>query len=163
MGVRGDFGKLKSLAVKIGRVASSDVMPRLAKVMGAEALTQVQLGFRAGRDPYGEPWAPLKLRQGGKPLLDTGRLRNSFSVQTESSGFRIGTNFIGAAVHQYGATITAKRAKFLKFKASRKGPWVQKKSVTIPARRMVPEGSLGATWETALNGAATRFLSRIMR
>jgi len=36
------------------------------------------------------------------------------------------------AVHEFGALITAKRAKYLRFKVD--GHWVMKKSVTIPSR-----------------------------
>jgi phage gpG-like protein len=104
--VRGDFAKLAKLQAKVKTLASDDRRIRLANVMGAAAVTEVQLGFRETRDPYGRAWAPLLLRQGGKPLLDTGRLRSSYSYQASMRGFTLGTNFIGAGVHQHGATIT---------------------------------------------------------
>src|SRR5207249_12102559 len=78
-------------------------------------VTQTQLGFRESRDPYGVPWAPLKLRIGGKPLLHRGRLRSSITKSdVTASGFRLGSNLIYARVHQYGATIRPKRAKALR-------------------------------------------------
>jgi phage gpG-like protein len=161
--IKGDFAKLTRLQVKLSGLATGDTPARLANVLGAEALAQVQLGFRESRDPYGRPWAPLKLRS-GKPLLDTGRMRSSFSYKSNGRrGFTIGTNFIGAAVHQHGATIVPKRAKFLRFKASRRGKPIFSKKVTIPARPMMPSGSLGPIWTKALNEAATRFISRIMK
>lgn len=162
MGLRGDFAKLARLRVKIQALATNDVKERLSNVLGAEALAQVQLGFRESRDPYGRPWAPLKLRN-GKPLLDTGRMRSSFSYRATRGSFRIGTNFIGASVHQYGATITPKRGKFLRFRAGRRGKFIVAKSVKIPARQMVPEGRLGPIWSKAINATATRFVSRLMK
>lgn len=163
MSVKGDFSKLSALAVKIGRLATTQLRQDLAKVLGAEALAQVQLGFRESRDPYGNAWAPPVLRPGGKPLLDTGRLRNSFSSQPRPGGFEIGTNAIYAATHQNGATIVPRKGKFLKFRAGRRGPWVQRKKVTIPRRQMVPERELGAIWSAAFEKAGTRFVSRILR
>lgn len=161
-GLRGDFARLARLRAKVGIVASRDTNVRLANVLGAEAIAQVQLGFREGRDPYGRAWRPLKLR-GGKPLLDTGRLRSSFSFRANRGSFRIGTNFIGAAVHQYGATIVPKRAKMLRFRASRRGKPIFAKKAVIPSRQMMPERQLPPIWRDAFKGAATRFLSRIMK
>lgn len=167
--LKGDFAKLARLQSQVKNLVSDDLKLRLANVVGAAALTELQLGFRESRNPYGQAWAPLQLRKGGKPLLDTGRMRSSFSYQPSRSGFRIGTNFIGAKVHQYGATITPKRAKFLRFRGKIHGrtrrttPWIFAKSVTIPRRQMVPEGRLGERWSKAINDSATRFLSRIMK
>jgi phage gpG-like protein len=161
--IRGDFAKLATLQRQLKGLASTDTLVRLSNLLGAEALTQVQLGFRASRDPYGTPWAALKLR-GGKPLLDTGRLRSSFSFQNVSrNGFQVGTNFIGAAVHQHGATIRPRRAKFLRFRAGRKGKPIFAKKAVIPARPMMPSGKLGPIWQEAFDETAKRFVSRIMR
>ncbi len=167
--IKGDFAKLARLQAQVKKLASNDRQLALANVMGAAALTELQLGFRESRDPYGRAWAPLLLRAGGKPLLDTGRLRSSFSYQPRRSGFTIGTNFIGAGVHQHGATITPKRAKFLRFRGKIHGrtrrttDWIFAKQVTIPQRQMVPEGRLGARWSKVFQETASRFLSRIMK
>jgi phage gpG-like protein len=167
--MKGDFAGLARLQAKIKSLATKDTQIQMANVIGAAALSELQMGFRASTDPYGRPWAPLKLRAGGKPLLDTGRLRSSFSYQPKRGGFTIGTNFIGANVHQYGATITPKRGKFLRFKGKIHGRtrrttgFIFAKSVTIPRRQMVPEGNLGERWSKAFDGAAERFMSRIMR
>lgn len=169
MSLKGDFGKLAALQRKVKRLATSDTRVRLANVMGAAALTEVQLGFRESRDPYGNAWEPLRLRAGGKPLLDTGRLRSSFSYQARVAGFTIGTNFIGAKVHQYGAVIEPKQAKWLRYqgkihgRSRRTTGWIFSKRSVIPRRQMVPEGRLGPIWSQALNETAKRFMSRIMR
>lgn len=162
MPVRGDFAKLTAIATKLTQLTKPSLRQDLSKVVGAEALAQVQLGFRESRDPYGRAWAGLVLRS-GKPLLDTGRLRNSFSAQVTSTGFEIGTAVRYAATHQGGATITPKKGKFLKFRVGRRGRFYQLKQVTIPRRQMVPERELGAIWKAAFDKAATRFVSRILR
>lgn len=162
MGIRGDFSKLATLQRKLKSLATNDTRVRLANVLGAEAIAQVQLGFRESRDPYGAPWAPLQLRE-GKPLLDTGRLRSSFSYKASVRGFEVGTNFIGASVHQHGATIVPVRSRILRYRAGRKGPWIFSKRSVIPARQMVPERRLGPIWSRAFHETTTRFLSRIMK
>jgi phage gpG-like protein len=166
--IRGDFSALAKLQAKVKKLASNDRQLGLSNVVGAAMLAELQLGFRSSTDPYGNPWAPLKLRTGGKPLLDTGRLRSSFSYQPSRSVVRIGTNFIGARVHQYGATITPKNGRFLVFRGKKQTrrrsftPWIFATKVVIPRRQMVPEGSLG-NWREPMEAAATRFLSRIMK
>lgn len=167
--MKGDFAKLARLQSKIKALASSDTRLQHANVVGAAALTELQLGFRQSRDPYGKAWAPLLLRAGGKPLLDTGRLRSSFSYQPRPSGFEIGTNFIGARTHQYGATIRPKRAKLLAFRGKIHGrkrqttAFIFAKEVSIPKRQMVPEGRLGKYWSRAFADTSKRFFSRIMK
>lgn len=87
---------------------------------------------------------------GNKLGVNTGGLRQSITVEKNGQIRRIAP--IGspqkyrtgraasydliAAVHEKGATITAKRAPFLRFRVGKTGSseWVQVKSVTIPAR-----------------------------
>ena len=136
--VKGDFAKLARLQAQVKRLATDDVRVRLANVVGAAALAQLQLGFRLSRDPYGVAWAPIVSRK-GKPLLDTGRLRSSFSYAPHAGHFVIGTNVVYMAHHQYG---------------TRRG---------LRARMMVPEGHWGAIWSKAIHDASLRFLAREMR
>src|SRR5438445_7278352 len=99
----GDYAQLALLAKQFRRLASDAGRRSLANAPAEEAVTLAQLGFRESRDPYGKPWAPLKLRVGGKPLLDRGRLRSSITKSdVTASGFRLGSNLIYARVHQYG-------------------------------------------------------------
>ncbi len=135
--IRGDFGKLAGLAAKLRAASGGKVYEALKKNLAAEALTQMQLGFRGSRDPYGQVWRPLKKRR-GKPLLDTGRLRGSFSYQVTSTGFRLGTVTVYAAAHQYGTR-------------------------RIRARPMLPTGQLGPIWSKAFNEAGRTTLRKFMR
>ncbi len=63
----------------------------------------------------------------------SGDLRRSVGYRKEGDAVIIGTNLPYAPVHEFGATIRATKAKFLRFK-TRDGDWFSKKSVTIPAR-----------------------------
>lgn len=68
-------------------------------------------------------------------LIDTGNLRAS--ITTEPDGDEAVTvgprNVVYAAIHEFGGTITAKNAPYLRFKTA-DGAWHSVKSVTIPAR-----------------------------
>ncbi len=83
------------------------IRDRLAK--GAEAYEgigtslkdNIRLGFVDSMSPYGEPWLPIKYRD-GQPLVDTGRLRDSITYQASDDGVEVGTNVVYAAIHQFG-------------------------------------------------------------
>ena len=116
--------------------------------VGRRLLTRIRDGFRQSKDPWGQAWAPPRLRN-GQPLRDTGRLANSFTVQSDNDQVTVGTNVCYAVVHQFGATITAqsptgsnvcgytpKGAPFLVFRTP--GGFARKKQVKIPRRAMLP-------------------------
>lgn len=187
MGLQGDFAKLTTLRARIKELATPATREQLHAVMGAQAVSLVKLGFRSGVDPYGVQWLPLKSRK-GKPLLDTGRLRNSFSAQATPDGFRVGTNVVYAPHHQYGtggrkaassrSMPTDDRGRFMSKKAAgvARGRKVQALfhsfkrlnfqagSGKIPARMMLPttEGGLG-TWRQPLADTAKRFIAKLLR
>lgn len=91
------------------RARASNLAP-MFRGIGADVVAEAQLGFRESRDPYGLPWRPLsprtvaRRRKGSsKPLLDTGRLRNSITYRLlGSTGVEIGSNTAYAAIHQFG-------------------------------------------------------------
>lgn len=169
----GDLAKLVEMQRRLREVSKPSSTSRMMAVIAEEAMTQVRLGFRESRDPYGVPWKPLTLRVGGKPLDDTGaHLKNRIVViPSGASSFRIGTNFVGAKVHQYGANIKPKNGQFLRFngynaRGRRDGKNVVfARSVTIPARPYLPtkEGGIGPIWGPALRAAARRAMSRILQ
>jgi phage gpG-like protein len=171
MGIKGDFAKLARLQAKLKSLATDDTYVRLNNVVGAAALAQVQLGFRTGTDPYGRAWPGLVLRS-GKPLLNTGRLRSSFSYQASRRSFTIGTNVAYAKTHQRGMTITPVKGRFLRFPggARTRGAggrftrsFIYAKKVTIPRRMMVPEGTLGTVWSKVFRDTGNRFVARLMK
>jgi phage gpG-like protein len=170
-GITGDFAKLARLQAQLKELMTSDSRKRLSDVVGAAVVTRLQFGFRASESPYGAAWKPLQVRTGGKPLLDTGRLRSSLSYQPTSSRFVVGTSFVGAAVHEFGATIVPRRGRFLRFRG--RSPrrtrhatdWIFARKVTIPARPFMPNAAQGIpeAWLKEMNAAGWRFFSRIMK
>lgn len=185
MTMKGDFAKLDLLRVMVSKVGRSGKLhTAMKKNLAAEAVTQVKFGFRESRDPYGVPWKPLKFRK-GKPLLDTGRMRNSFTSTVTPTGFRLGSNVSYAPHHQDG---TGGRARAYtryqavtrgKFSSHRKAAKQKQGAVdvralnfrvgggAIPSRPMVPtaeRGGLGAIWSQAFRKVAgltfKKFLAR---
>ncbi len=147
-GVQGSFAKLDELHRQLAKLAADSFATDLNRQLAAESMTQLQLGFRASRDPYGTAWAALQRRQ-GSPLLDTGRLRNSFARGALSpKGFAVGTNVVYAATHQFGRDI----------KPGKRG-----KGGRIPARPMMPSatGGLGPIWLAAFSAVVDQAMKRV--
>src|SRR5262249_52110977 len=114
-----------------------------------------------GVSPNGKPWAPLKSRD-GNPLRDTSRLQNSFVPSTTQSGFEItSTNVQYATLHQFGGTITPKRARVLAFKV--RGQQVFARKVTIPARPFIPTRGLSSTWAARFRAAAQKAFENFLK
>jgi phage gpG-like protein len=166
----GDDARLSLFTKQLRALTSAAGRRSIVNALAEEAIAQTQLGFAESRDPYGRSWEPLKLRVGGKPLLDRGRLRASIAKEVSASGFRLGSNLIYARVHQYGATIRPVRAKALRFRGvSYRGgrrkysKWIFAKKVVIPRRQYIPEGRLGPIWSKAFAQAARRAMFRILQ
>lgn len=106
------------------------LMERTGRVTHTETI----MNFRRSVAPDGTAWAAIKHRK-GKPLVDTGRLRNSIIVESSDTEAVIGTNLIYAPVHQFGATIKPKNGKFLRFKIGNKEIFT--KQVVISARPFI--------------------------
>lgn len=104
--------------------------------IGANIVADAQMRFRDSKDPYGSLWERLKASTiarrrkgtgggGVKPLLDTGRLRNSVTYRLlGGAGVEVGTNVRYAAIHQFGGAINfAARSQLVRLrqvKATRK-------------------------------------------
>lgn len=183
MALRGDFSKLSQLRTRLTAAKSPAARHALNRVLGAAALAELQKGFRSSVDPYGSAWLPLKRRK-GKPLLDTARMRNSYSASATATGFRIGTSTAYAPHHQYGTSgrkaassrsmPTNGRGRFMSHKASsaKKGRKAQGfKRINfqagggaIPPRMMLPSAERGlGMWRPPLEAAARRFVSKLLR
>lgn len=128
-----DGGAKKKLAALQG--ATRDMKP-VYETIGRVLVNRIRLGFKLGIDPWGTPWAALKIRQ-GQPLRDKGRLQRSITSQPDAQGVTVGTNLRYAPVHQFGATIEPKKAKRLVFPGPN-GKLIFAKKVTIPARPFLP-------------------------
>lgn len=114
--------------------AGSDLTPAMDAIGGALVLSTEER-FEFERAPGGSPWPPSirALVTGGKTLTDSGRLGDSITHDAGRDSVRVGTNVRYAAVHQFGATISAKAAPLLVFRIPGLG-LRRKKSVRIPAR-----------------------------
>jgi phage gpG-like protein len=125
----------------------------------------VRLGFKTSRSPWGVPWQALKSRQ-GQPLRDTGRMQASITHLVQGDTVEIGTNIQKyPPVHQFGAVITPKVAKTLRFVVG--GRVVFAKSVTIPSRPFMPIRAGGvvdlpAAWQTAVVNDVKNKLERLL-
>lgn len=129
-GVSVDDRAARQLIEQIERRAA-DLTPAYPAIGGA-LVADAQMTFRAARDPWGVPWAPLSQttlmrraarRTGGqpfrrdgrlkkaaagiiasaKPMLDTGVLRNSITFRIEGATLVVGTNLAKAGPLQFGA------------------------------------------------------------
>ncbi len=130
----------KALAkIKVLQNTAADMRPVFAAV-GRTIKTRIDLCFKLGIDPWGSPWAALKIRKGGQPLKDRNRTGLSrIIVNPDSTGVTIGTAAQRkiAATHQFGATIKPNNAKLLAFPGPG-GRMIFAKKVVVPARPFLP-------------------------
>lgn len=102
----GDISKMGALADRLADLAA--VPSRVSAAVSADLAALVQDEFDAGRDPYGDPWAPLAeatLDRGRTPppLTDTRRLRDGIRVRpARPAGVRLSVEAPYAAPHQTG-------------------------------------------------------------
>lgn len=125
--------KLAAMVDRIKKPRPALAMIGKLAAMGMEE--NIKAGGEIDRVTKTATWPPTV--DGGKPLFRTGRLAKSISwyVTDDSRDVKIGTRAFFARVHQDGMTIHAKKGKYLKFQIGDR--WVQKESVTIPARPFI--------------------------
>lgn len=111
------------------------------KIIAEIMRTAVIKNFEEGGRPKWKPSARALL-QGGKTLVDTGRLMRSVTAHATQDKAVVGTNVKYAPIHQFGGrisphTVVAKNAKALKI-PTKDGIIFRKKAnipgITIPAR-----------------------------
>lgn len=113
-----ELGRRISMMALVG----VNLQPLFKRIMVAMA-AETKKRFITSTAPDGTPWAPLKIRKGGKPLWDTGaHLMASCTVaaggkdairETTGSGLRFGTAWEFASVHNDGALIKPVAGPFL--------------------------------------------------
>jgi phage gpG-like protein len=172
--VTGDFAALGRLIRVIRHLATPKGRAGVVKAAVWGAMSALEERFATATDPQGQPWKPSLRAQleGGQTLSDTGRLRRSFSVRAAGPwGFTIGTNVRYAAPHQFGATITPKRARYLRFRlaggrGTRKGGrgrWVTASRVELPPRPFFPEGNDLGRYAPHMAEAIQAYLRRALK
>lgn len=182
---------LKDLRRKLRRLADGSAREKLKKNLLQELVEQVADGFRTGRSPEGYAlWKPSwrSRYEGGMPLSDTGRLRNSLTgegaegfARTTALGFEVGSNLVYARIHNQGGVIKAKNANALVFwtkaftnvgrggrilkRAKRVGfDRVVVQQVTIPTRQFLPDkGILPERWREAFDDVARETLDTLLK
>ena len=109
------------------------LMHNIGSILEHNTKQRINTGIGTDDKPWQKSWHAKM--QGGTTLRDTSRLYNSIKYTVSNDGKRVtvGTNVFYAPVMHFGARITAKNGKYLKFKSSM-GGWAQVKSVTIPPR-----------------------------
>lgn len=141
MSVTGDFAGLAALRDGLAALGDGAARAGLLANLAEEGRRLTRQGFRRSRDPYGGAWAPLKVRVGGRPLMDTGRLLNSLATRADAGGFWVESGVVYAATHQHGRG-------------------------AIPRRQYLPEdatGGLPAAWRAAFAHAAEAYLTTLLR
>src|SRR5574341_1107956 len=108
MGVRIDGMRAVTDLLESMEQRVSTLQPVL-EVYAQDLKTLVDDSFDQSRAPDGNAWAPLapstiarRRRGSSKPLVDTGRLRNSITAVALNDTLRVGTNVIYAGIQQFG-------------------------------------------------------------
>jgi phage virion morphogenesis protein len=143
-----DDKTFEAAVTKLGGVLRTGVMRQI----GVALVEQTNRRFDAGRDPFGQKWQALlpayaMIKRGPGILRASQMLQRSVTYAATGNQVTVGSNRIYAAVHQFGATITAKNGKGLAFMLGSAGPrgprggksktlkhWVHAQSVRIPQR-----------------------------
>lgn len=159
-GVSGDTKKLAALVDKLARVARGEMARALVDASGDVARKQLAEEFGGGRDPAGNVW-PRAVGGAGTPLVASGRLRDSIVVSQSSDGISIRSSAPYAGVHQRGATIRAKKGRYLRFRLPN-GQFVTKAFVQIPKRAFLPTDSVQGPWRDALRVAAALVVKKFI-
>lgn len=143
-----------------------DDSARVMDNIGSTLVDLIHLTFRDSVDPYGQPWTPLspvtiarRRKQSSKPLLDTGRLRNSISYAATRDEVRVftGTEVIYAATQQFGA----RKGQYGRTKRGGPIPWGD-----IPARKFFPllndQAVLPDDWDAELVSLFDSYLGEVI-
>lgn len=121
-------------------------LSRVMRVAAEDTKTLIDDSFDRSTSPDGTPWQGLSeatiaispRREGGKPLVDTARLRNSIYARASRRSMSFGTNVAYGAPHQFGAGIRV-------FGRTR---------ATLPARPFLPVVRQGSRFGLMNTGAA---------
>ena len=142
---------LQKLRNRLDAMRKPEFGQLVAEKCGAAAMRFALDGFKTSTNPYGKPWAPVgragkKLTRGrvgprraGKPLIDTGALRQSVTMEAGVGRFRIGFSDRISIFHQKGTRGRSVRAK----SGLRRVFGIGRRVGGIPRRQMIPEASTG--------------------
>ncbi len=128
---------------------------RLLDRLGTLGVSQTQRRLQSEKtSPAGAAWK--KTKDGRGALFATGaHLNDTMDHRATAASVEWGTGWIGARVHQYGATIVPVKAKVLAFKVGGKSVFAKK--VVIPARPFV---GLSAANSVEMEKVALAFIAQ---
>jgi phage gpG-like protein len=113
-----------------------DDLTPLMEAIGQYGVTSTKDRFNTNIDPSGDPWAPSERSEltGGKIQVERGHLRDSMSYNVlGETGVEWGSNLIYAAQRQFGGSIRAVNAPFLRWQGPG-GDWHSALEVFQPPR-----------------------------
>ena len=163
-----DDKAFQGAVTQLGGVLRSGVLAAI----GVALVEEVNKRFESGRDVWGTPWQKLlpayaAIKRGPGILRESRMLQRSITYRVSGSTIQVGSNRIYAAVHQFGATITAKNAPALAFKlgvAGKRGgikaAFVHVQTVHIPQR---PYLGFGPNDQRAVMEVLGVFVARALR
>src|SRR5690606_37637300 len=163
---KGGIGKLDGWAKALESLPKE--MRKMPRLMAEEAVELTRQTFEDEADPYGKPWAPLKLRS-GRILAKTGGLKSSIHVKPHGKGFTIGVGKSYAGYHQQGTGIHGpKRQRIKPLRAKALGPINPGgkffRSVKgSPRRAMLPYDGLPPTWTEAFKEVAGETIGKKLK
>ena len=129
--------------------AGGDLRKPYARI-GAYLQEEIHRLFDVSRTPWGEPWRPLKYRE-GKPLRDTGvHLQQTIGYEVRGESLEVGTRTPWAWIHQFGGRAGRNLA------------------ARIPARPFLPVDQAGharlpADWKQGLLGMMREHIEESVR
>lgn len=91
---------LAKLTAAIERLPDT-LMQTVGPIVGETTIDLIQQGFDDEKNPYGEPWAPLKARE-GRILRDRGLLYRNWHWAVTGGGVEVSSGQEYASFHQDG-------------------------------------------------------------
>jgi len=165
----GDFAELERWMDKLAQ--AQDSMRVVSANLAEETIELIREGFATSTDPYGDRWAPLKLRS-GQPLRDTGGLQSSWHRRfVTAQGFVVASGKDYARYHQDGTGIHGPKAQRIKPRHARAlrfpgpgGPIFAASVAGVERRRMVPEkGEIPSRWRERYIRTAEEVLTELFK
>lgn len=138
---------------RLSRFDKTMLLDRLGGLVESQTKRRIAHEKRA---PSGAAWKPNL--EGTSTLFREGFLLGSIHYVTGPDSVRIGSGLVYAAIHQFGGTITPKKAKRLAFTLGGRSVFARK--VTIPAR---PYLGLSADNAAEIERTTELFVRRVLQ
>jgi phage gpG-like protein len=118
----------------VAKIKALSSLQGLSDRIGNSLLEKVDQEFEASVDPVGQHWKPVHRK--GKPLILTGKLKQSWRIKTSRLRVTLSTKVSYAVYHQYGTS-------------------------RIHPRRIVPSASV-TSWNVVIGAAAKNWARGVL-